>query len=483
MWVLEAGERVGRVLLAPHLGAWDPIEGLLHLAEAVVDDGLVAVEGEAHHPAADLELARHLVDAGVRDRFLALVPRRARGQHRREGDRVPDLRHVLDRPVQHQRAQGLDESGQVVVAPDAEPERHVALRHRHQPHAHLRDDPEVRLHEERVERGSEASLVHVPGPVSGHRAHAGAEQLAARQHDLHPARGRHVGAGREVRRAVLERVADDAAPAEVGHRHHEAGPGRAERVVEVEPADARLDDGVRAVLVDLEHAVHPPQAHEHGPVEARRGSAVAVVHPRRVCPERDRVLVRDPHDRLDLLDRLRHQRRRGRVVVPRREREWVSERAELVLAGDHRVGAKRRAECVERLLGQVGGQRDCHRAPPSFSGVPRIGAARPSGQELVAERRRRGASSGRERAWPGCFISRNTVLTSGQRLERLRATADPGAPRATPGLVPASETVYRLRTRGGCLGERDVKAARVGVRRGCMRAACRWQSKKAAEAD
>ncbi len=47
--VLELGERVRRVLLAPHLGARDPLECLLHLAEAVVDDGLVAVEGEAHH--------------------------------------------------------------------------------------------------------------------------------------------------------------------------------------------------------------------------------------------------------------------------------------------------------------------------------------------------------------------------------------------------------------------------------------------------
>ncbi len=335
---------------------------------------------------------------GVGDRVVALVPRRAGRQDRRGGDRVPDLRHVLDRPLQHQRAQGLDERGQVVVAPDAEPERHVALRHRHQPHAHLRDDPEVRLHEERVEGGAEASLVHVPGPVSGHRAHTRAEQLAARQHDLHPARGRHVGAGREVRRAVLEGVPDDAAPAEVRHRDHQARPGGPERLVEVEPADARLDDGVRAVLVDLEHAVHPPQAHEHGPVEARRRAAVAVVHPRRMRPERYRMLVRDPHDRLDLLDRLRHERRRGRVVVPRRERERVAERAELVVAGDHGVGAEGRAERVERLLGQVGGQRGCHRAPRG-SGAPRIGSCASVGRSWLqngadGERPQRGNEPG-----------------------------------------------------------------------------------------
>jgi hypothetical protein len=366
--VLERREVLRRVLEAPHLGARDPLERLLHLAEPVLDDRLVAVEREAHHPAADLELARHLVDSPVGDRLLALVPGRPRGQHRRGGDRVPDLRDVLDRALEHERAQRLDERGEVGVVPDPQPERHVALRVGHQPDAHLRHDPEVRLHEERVEGGAEAALVHVPRAVARHRSHPCPEQLSVREHDLHPAGGRHVGAGREVRRAVLEGVADDAAPAEVGDRDHQPVSARAQRVVEVEPADARLDDGVRAGFVDLEHTVQLAQAHDQRPSETWRGAAVAVVHPRRVRPERDPVLVRDPHDLLDLLDRLGHEHGGRRVVVPRRERERVAELAELVLAGDHRLGAESRAERVQRereaLLRQVGRERGCHRAPP-----------------------------------------------------------------------------------------------------------------------
>ena len=264
---------------------------------------------------------------------------------------------VLDRALEHERAQRLDQRREVVVVPDPEPERHVALRVGHQPDAHLGDDPEVRLHEERVEGRPEAALVHVPRPVARHRPHAGPEHLSARQHDLHPARGRHVGAGREVRRAVLEGIAHDAAPAEVGDRHHQPVAARAERVVEVEPADARLDDGKRAVLVDLEHAVHLAKAHDHGSLQAGRRASVAVVHARRVCPERNLVLVRDPHDLLDLVDRLRHEHRRRRVVVRCRERERVAELAELVLTRDHRLGAESRAEGLEReretLLRQV----------------------------------------------------------------------------------------------------------------------------------
>jgi hypothetical protein len=47
-------------------------------------------------------------------------------------------------------------------------------------------------------------------------------------------------------------------------------PAGLDRVVEVEPADARLDDGVGAFLVDLEHAVHLPQAEDDRAVQARR---------------------------------------------------------------------------------------------------------------------------------------------------------------------------------------------------------------------
>ena len=349
----QAGDRVGRVLLPPHLRAGDLLEGLLDLPEPVIDHRFVAVQGEPHQPAADLELARHPVDHLVGDRLLALVPGRPRRQDRRHRDRVPDLRHVLDRAVEHQLSQGLDHGGEVILVPDPEPERHVALRLRHQPDAHLRDDAVVRLHEELVGGGAEAALVDVPRPVARHRAHPRPHQVSVREHHLHAALPGHVGAVRQVRGPVLEVVADHASPAEVGDGDHQLVPAGLNGVVEVEPAHTGLDDGVRGLLVDLEHPVHPAQAEDHGALEARRRAAVAVVHARRMRPERHLVLVRHPHDLLDLLHRLRHQHRRGGVVVPRRERERVAEVAQLVLAGQHRVGGERRPEGVQRELGNL----------------------------------------------------------------------------------------------------------------------------------
>ena len=63
-----------------------------------------------------------------------------------------------------------------------------------------------------------------------------------------------------------------------------------------------------------------------------------------------RELVRDPHDRLDLLDRLRHDDRGGRVVVPGRERERVAELVEVLLRGQHPLGAKSRRELLYGTL-------------------------------------------------------------------------------------------------------------------------------------
>ena len=134
----------------------------------------------------------------------------------------------------------------------------------------------------------------------------------------------------QVRGAVLERVADDAPPADVGHREHELVTAGLDRLVQVEPAHAGLDDGVPELLVDLEHAVHLPQAHEHRSLHARRGAAVPVVAAGRVRPQRHAVPGGDADDLLHLLDRRRHHDRRAGVVVPRRVLERVAELLQVV---------------------------------------------------------------------------------------------------------------------------------------------------------
>ena len=89
-WIFSAGfsmrrDVLGGVLGPPHLGAGDRRSNArLILANDQVDHRLVAVEREAHDPAADLQLARHPVEHVVGDRALAgpevraLWPRRPR---------------------------------------------------------------------------------------------------------------------------------------------------------------------------------------------------------------------------------------------------------------------------------------------------------------------------------------------------------------------------------------------------------------------
>ena len=97
-------------------------------------------------------------------------------------------------------------------------QRHVDLGLGHEPVAHLRDDPEVALHEHLVRRRAQAALVAVPGPVALASRPCPCASGAVGEDDLHPALRLLVDAVGHVAHAVVERVADDAAPAEVGDR-------------------------------------------------------------------------------------------------------------------------------------------------------------------------------------------------------------------------------------------------------------------------
>ena len=85
---------------------------------------------------------------------------------------------------------------------------------------------------------------------------------------------------------MIERVADHAPPAEVGDRQPQLVPAGPDRVVEVEPAHAGLDDRIRALLVDLEHAIHVAEADDDRSAHAWRRAAVAVVAALTMRPER-----------------------------------------------------------------------------------------------------------------------------------------------------------------------------------------------------
>ena len=158
-----------------------------------------------------------------------------------------------------------------------QPDRRDHLRERHQLHAQPDHDAEVGLHEQLIEHRAEAPLVDMPAGVVGHGSHAGSKQLPVGEHDLHSAGGRELGAVGHVGEAVLERVAYDAAPAQIWDRRHQPMAAVTQRRAEIEPLHARLDHGVAELLVDLEDAVHPAQVHHHRALHSRRAAAVAVV--------------------------------------------------------------------------------------------------------------------------------------------------------------------------------------------------------------
>ena len=351
------GDLLARVPVLEDLGARDRLERAPDLREAHVDHVLVAPEAEAHRPAAEAELAADALVDLVGQRVLAVVPLRARGHLRRDAHPAADRRHALQDVLELEVAHDVDRGPDVLGAPQPEHERRVHLGPGHEVDAHAGDDPVVGLDEERVEHRAEPALVQVPGRVAILGADAGAQERAVGEDDLHAAGRREVLAVREVGDPVVERVADDAPPPEIGDGEHERVTARLQRVVEVEPAHAGLDDGVAELLVDLEDAVHVAQADRHRAADARRGPAVAVVAPGRVRPHRDRVAVGDPHDLLDLLGRLRHHDDRGRVRVVVRGPERIAELADRGVLRDHGLVAQRGAELlqrgVERPLGQA----------------------------------------------------------------------------------------------------------------------------------
>ncbi len=267
--------------------------------------------------------------------------------------------------------------------------------------------------------------------------------LAVGQHDLHAALHAHVDPVGHVRRAVVERVADHAPPPEIGDREHQPVPAGLDRLVEVEPAHAGLHDGVGALLVDLEHAVHPPQAHDHRAAHARSRPAVAVVAAGPVRPQRHAVLVGQPHDRLDLLDARRHHHRRGRVVVPRRVRERVAELAQVGLAGQDLLGAERGGERVDgareprlvdarrqrprRCLLQPGHRLLLHSACGWADANPAAAVARCAVPWRAAAGR---TAAGEEAGPPGSGVWRSAPLWGVTPHTRGRAALRPRMPRA-----------------------------------------------------
>ena len=368
---VDARVVLGRVdVVGDHPRALDRRPRRADLGELALGDVGVTPDRRADGPAAQAGLVGESLDL-----LLAQQAGRDHGavdRHRRCADRRVERRHALQRPGQPQPAQRVDHGLEIRVARGGQRHRDVGLGLGLQPHAHLRDDPVVGLHEERIQGRPEAAPVGVGGATSGQRTHPGPQQVPVGQHDLHAARRHEVAPVGHVRRAAVHRVADDAAPADVRDGEHERMPAALDRLVEVHPADAGLDDRVRQVLVDLQDAVHPAEPQLDRAAHARRRAAVAVVAALGVRPDGHVELVGDAHDRPDLLGRRGlHDGRRGERLIAR-DPVRVAELVDACVVDDDAVVTDDLAQARDGVVGKrrraLGGEEvGCGRHRPSLA--------------------------------------------------------------------------------------------------------------------
>ncbi len=180
------GAIVAAVGLAPHGHARDRAERPLRDAVVGVDDLLAAVEREADRPgpAALVQHPLRIARAGA--------------------DAAADQRMTANDVLEHQPAHRIEQRLDRLLAFELGPARRVHLGSRHEPDAHAGDDAEVGLLEQALDAGTEAVLIDVPRLAVGHRAHAGAQDLTAREHHLHAADVAGVVAVGRVAAAILQ---------------------------------------------------------------------------------------------------------------------------------------------------------------------------------------------------------------------------------------------------------------------------------------
>ena len=108
-----------------------------------------------------------------------------------------------------------------------------------------------------------------------------------------------------------------------------------EVVVELSIGDARFDEGVAEVGIDLKYAVHTMQIKHHLSTLGRGSGAVAQVLSGRDRPNRHLVFVADAHNFLNLLDSRRQDCRRRRMIRLGHRHHDLGVGRELVRAREH----------------------------------------------------------------------------------------------------------------------------------------------------
>ncbi len=236
-------------------------------------------------------------EAGVAEQRAqrALVEHLA--DHVRVGEIVDDL-HRLDQIVAPRYP---DQPGPVVLGLG------------HEPESHLGDDAEIALREEAGRVRAEAVAVFLPGVGVRHCAHASAHDFAIGEHRLDAAD--RVGVLAEERHrvahAAIERIAEQAAPGDIGTVDPDLKALFPDIAVEVEVADTGLHEREVALVIDAQDPVHALQIDDDAAAQVGGGAAVGVVLTGRYRVQRRPEAVGDADDFLHLLDGCGRDGRRG----------------------------------------------------------------------------------------------------------------------------------------------------------------------------
>jgi hypothetical protein len=182
--------------------------------------------------------------------------------------------------------------------------------------------------------------------------------------------------GMRIAAAIVERVADHAAPAGIRAVDPEIEFPVLDVAVEIEIGDTRLDKDISVALVDLEDAVHALEIEDNAPREDRCSTAITQILAGRDRIDRDAFLIGDAHHRLDFLCADRRDRSGGEPLfrfVPE-DGIGVAMGLQVLVRGEDPVSTHHGPEARQRG-GEISGahaRRRSHALAPRFGTINQL---------------------------------------------------------------------------------------------------------------
>jgi hypothetical protein len=214
---------------------------------------------------------------------------------RYRGHRVDHSDGASQHALDEERLHGARDLGHGHAFPAFEEKTAEVFRARHEPDAGIEHDTHVRLAEQSVDDRTASPSI---GMSCGRIAHAARlDDFTRREQDFQPTQLPIMIAVRRRADPPLECVAEDAP---VGRPIDAVDPQARmlarDGFVELLVSDARLDDCVGEIRVDMQHAVHSPKQDDHRGTRERNRRAVSPIAALPARPHRYLVVSGPIHD-------------------------------------------------------------------------------------------------------------------------------------------------------------------------------------------